>query len=169
MMGVRTLGDDAIHDIAKALILAPQKMENDERYQRIREQAPTDFKAIQNQVHRMLVIDECADFGGIARLLDESLAWMLKRVDDLSFNIKKQILERGLKTKNVSLVDLALGRLSEIELSQHTKSIEKLAHEVLKQNFCDQTNEMARSIRDKASEASPLSLHDWQEVAKMKG
>lgn len=163
------LDDRTIRDIAKRLILAPGEMEDDKLYQRIKNLAPADFKAIQNQVFQILVVEQCTALGGISRLGDESYEWMLKRVDGLSFTIKKHILQHGLKTKSAALIALALEQLSEVELSQHTSSIENLMHEVIKGDFTSDIKNHAHSLRDRANEASPLSLVHWQDAANKKG
>ena len=161
-----SLDDSVIREIAKALILAPGIMESDERYQRIKEQAPEDFSAIRAYVHLLVVTEECAAFGGIEKLGDDSYEWVLRNVDDISFDFKKHVLERGIREKKISLIRRALDRLDEIELSQHALSIEALMHRIKSGDYDKQLKKMAEIIRDRANGASDLTVESWRDATK---
>ena len=158
MSEARSLDDDTVREIAWTLILSPHTIETDERYRRIKERAPADFIAIQGQVYQLLVVEDCALFGGIATLGSESYEWILENVEGLPFKTKKHILSYAINKQNRYLINLALECFNGIELSQHTTSIENLMHEVLNGDYDDQTKKKAEILRNKANEAMSISF-----------
>ena len=158
MSEARSLDDNTVREIAWALILSPHTIETDERYRRIKERSPADFIAIQRQVYQLLVVEDCAAFGGIAGLNDNSFGWILKNVDGLSYEFRKRILICAIGSRNSSLINLAMASFNPLELSLHTKSIENLVHEILTGDYDEQLKKQAEILRDKANEATTLSF-----------
>jgi hypothetical protein len=109
----------------------------------------------------LLVVENCAALGGLSNLNDESCAWMLEKVVGLPFTIKKSILERAIRAKKIILIRLSLARFEDLELSQHTSTIETLMHEIKSGDFDEDLKEIAKNMRDRANLSSSLSLDDW--------